>query len=216
MGQMRRRHPSPNCRELEHGGWGEGAGGVPRTFGTPPPSLPSGLSFSGGGARLPRAQSRLPSLAPGRENLAASPFTPDIDLNSLKVAGGEDARAGDEGWGSSHGHEGWECQGQNTAMTPSDMAGNLPWSPELIPPPLRHAALGLVPAPGLSPTGPGDLPAACLPDTPAPSHSLASEWGVGEGRQMAEVPFYQSLRQLRSKRNTPHPRTWGSMEPSLS
>lgn len=66
-------------------------------------------------------------------------------------------------------------------MTLSDTAGNLPWSPELISTPPRHAALGLVPAPGLSPTGPGDLPAACLPDTPAPSHSRASEKGVGGG-----------------------------------
>lgn len=99
-------------------------------------------------------------------------------------------RAGHEGVDSSSTHEGQACQGQNTAMTPSNMAENLAWSPELISaPPLGHAALGLVPAPGLSPTGPGDLPAACLPDTPAPSHSLASEWGVGEGRQMAEVPF---------------------------
>lgn len=124
-------------------------------------------------------------------------------------------RAGDGGVDSSSTHQGQACQGQNTAMTPSDMAGDLPRSPELIrAPPLGHVALGLVPAPGLSPTGPGDLPAACLPDTPAPvtAWPQSGEWGRDD--RWWRCLSNQSLRQLRNKRKPS--RTWGSVEPSYT
>lgn len=139
IGQPRRKHPAPSCRELT-----EGWGWSPKSFQHPHSTCPLAsvsLVVECGSPGHPAVCLASPQVERTRQ-----PFTPNIDLNSLKVAGGEDVKAGAEelekGWtaiaarksgepGTGHSHESFRQTRQEIFPGPQNssplLLGMLPW-----------------------------------------------------------------------------------------
>lgn len=169
IGQPRRRHPAPSCRELT-----EGWGWSPKSFQHPHSTCPLAsvsLVVECGSPEHPAVCLASPQVERTRQ-----PFTPDIDLNSLKVAGGEDVKAGAEEL-----EKGWTAI-QDTAMSLSDRRGR---KSSLVPRTHLHSSSACCPGVGAStrpvthrPWGPASR---LFTRHTSPQSQPASEKGVGEG-----------------------------------